>query len=451
MLFIAFQDYDLDQLRVAYPPDEGSASINTVVPHSAQATAHAAISPSDTLLAVSPLSEEEDDSDAFIPRPSRSHRRGKQGHIPRPSNAFMLFRSDLCAKEKLKSIVERDNCQISRIAGHLWNKLSERDRAPYKRRAEAEKKRHAKTYPGYKYAPIYRTKGGKRKTKQDFGLEVKRCKQLADMLYNGVEGNELEKFASEIDDGVEGSHASASSETSAPLDCATPTSFRASYATAPRQCAAPSRSRRTAAKRSSPRRHTTRRSLAPAPMSPAVKLEAPSTPELSYPPQFDVHEPFVSTEHIPYLDLDGTLDQARHIQQGLYPWADQHMLHMGTVPLSFGNNSTLTIFNEDSALITASVPSLSSSPCSSLSSISPHPTYAAIRGSLETGLDALSKPSFGFNDPWYSAESSLEQQDYTLFNLNSFGNSQVSPLATCLPILDDLQDVEQYLDYDQAN
>ncbi|EGO02773.1 hypothetical protein SERLA73DRAFT_18439, partial [Serpula lacrymans var. lacrymans S7.3] len=70
---------------------------------------------------------------------------------PRPPNAFMIFRSDLWAKQKLKASVERDHRHVSRIAGHYWNSLTEAQRAPYRKKAETAKALHAEMYPDYKY------------------------------------------------------------------------------------------------------------------------------------------------------------------------------------------------------------------------------------------------------------------------------------------------------------
>ena len=91
----------------------------------------------------------------FVRRSSHSRKRDP-GHIPRPPNAFMLFRSDFWAKEKNKLTVERDHRMISRIAGLEWNKLSEAQRAPYRNMAELAKERHAQVYPNYKYTPVFR-------------------------------------------------------------------------------------------------------------------------------------------------------------------------------------------------------------------------------------------------------------------------------------------------------
>lgn len=105
----------------------------------------------------------------FVRRSSHSRKRDPD-HIPRPPNAFMLFRSDLWAKEKNKSTVERDHRMISRIAGQEWNKLSEAQRAPYRSMAERAKQQHTLLYPDYKYTPVFRKekthgrKGAKRYT-----------------------------------------------------------------------------------------------------------------------------------------------------------------------------------------------------------------------------------------------------------------------------------------------
>lgn len=88
--------------------------------------------------------------------PGSSHTRNRRkGHIPRPPNAFMVFRSWLWNKDDLKS-VERDNRNVSRIAGRLWNDLSDEKRAPFRKMADDAKMRHAQLYPEYKYTPSFR-------------------------------------------------------------------------------------------------------------------------------------------------------------------------------------------------------------------------------------------------------------------------------------------------------
>ncbi|PFH54730.1 hypothetical protein AMATHDRAFT_106412, partial [Amanita thiersii Skay4041] len=74
--------------------------------------------------------------------------------VTRPPNAFMLFRSDFWAKEKLKTEpIERDHRDISRIAALCWNNLDDEIRAIYQKKAEERKQIHRLQYPEYKYSP----------------------------------------------------------------------------------------------------------------------------------------------------------------------------------------------------------------------------------------------------------------------------------------------------------
>ncbi|KAF7290601.1 HMG box domain-containing protein [Mycena indigotica] len=79
------------------------------------------------------------------------------GHIPRPKNAFILFRSEYARKQQLTSAtsnVERENQNdLSRSVGKVWRAMTDAERAPWHVLADEEKKRHAAQYPGYKYAP----------------------------------------------------------------------------------------------------------------------------------------------------------------------------------------------------------------------------------------------------------------------------------------------------------
>lgn len=96
------------------------------------------------------------DSDYAAPfaQLTRTHAKKRApGHIPRPPNAFLCFRSEFWEMEKQRPESERDHRQISVLAGERWRSLSEAGRAPFKRMAEEYKKLHAKQYPDYKYAP----------------------------------------------------------------------------------------------------------------------------------------------------------------------------------------------------------------------------------------------------------------------------------------------------------
>ncbi|RDB28976.1 Transcription factor ste11 [Hypsizygus marmoreus] len=132
-------------------------------------------------------------------RASHSRRRQK-GHISRPPNAFMLFRSDFWAKEKQKEVpIERDHRDISRIAGHCWNNLSGEEKARYQRLAAQRKQMHTIENPGYKYAPAARKdRAPKRKAKKGNEEEEERCRQLATLVMEGVSHADLREAMKDI-------------------------------------------------------------------------------------------------------------------------------------------------------------------------------------------------------------------------------------------------------------
>lgn len=92
----------------------------------------------------------------------KSHaRKQPPGHIPRPRNAFILFRSSLVHQNKVPKGVESDHCAISRHAGDLWRHLTKEQKAPWAELADVEKKLHADLYPNYRYNPTSAASGGR--------------------------------------------------------------------------------------------------------------------------------------------------------------------------------------------------------------------------------------------------------------------------------------------------
>ena len=92
----------------------------------------------------------------LAPKTNRtSHaRRQPAGHIPRPRNAFILFRCDFVLQKKIPGYVESDHRNLSRIAGKIWRGMKKDQQKPWIDLALKEKERHAKMYPGYKYTPV---------------------------------------------------------------------------------------------------------------------------------------------------------------------------------------------------------------------------------------------------------------------------------------------------------
>lgn len=77
-------------------------------------------------------------------------------HIPRPRNAFIIFRNDFAARWPTSREKKRgqQNTQISSVAGKTWKGLTEKERDVYKRRAAEEAEQHKIMYPDYSYAPM---------------------------------------------------------------------------------------------------------------------------------------------------------------------------------------------------------------------------------------------------------------------------------------------------------
>jgi hypothetical protein len=101
-------------------------------------------------------------------RPSHA-RKTPPGHVKRPRNAFILFRSYACSSNLIPPSVEKDHRQISRIVSHMWKSLPPDERAKWERQAEEEKDLHRKLHPDYRYKPIYRKENFSKKKQARLG------------------------------------------------------------------------------------------------------------------------------------------------------------------------------------------------------------------------------------------------------------------------------------------
>ena len=131
----------------------------------------------------------------LIPKSNRpSHaRRQPAGHIPRPRNAFILFRCDFVLQKKIPGHVENDHRNLSRIAGKIWRGMKKEQQKPWIDLALQEKERHAKMYPGYKYAPVQHALRQKkvrddRLDKEARELESRRAELSSVLVQRGHDG-----------------------------------------------------------------------------------------------------------------------------------------------------------------------------------------------------------------------------------------------------------------------
>jgi HMG (high mobility group) box len=173
---LCVDDQDLEALELTYPNSEPETSATSVALSNAVSTMS--------------LSGQETELSSLLPPfvPSASHaRRRKAGHVPRPPNAFMIFRSDMWRMRKFDRY-EKDHRNVSVIAGILWRDLSPEKQQYYQLRATIEKQRHALQNPGYKYSPVVRKqKSTTKKTRNESSATMARCQKLASIWLKDVE------------------------------------------------------------------------------------------------------------------------------------------------------------------------------------------------------------------------------------------------------------------------
>lgn len=100
------------------------------------------------------------DSDLLLPRfafnittsRTRNSRKKLRAQIPRPPNAFIIYRRDMHSKIKMTN-PEMKMCQISKEIGTLWKNETDAIKNKYKHLAIIAQNTHSKLYPYYKYHP----------------------------------------------------------------------------------------------------------------------------------------------------------------------------------------------------------------------------------------------------------------------------------------------------------
>ncbi|KAK0216830.1 hypothetical protein IW262DRAFT_149463 [Armillaria fumosa] len=80
-------------------------------------------------------------------------------HIPRPSNAYIIFRSEFVALHK--ETLSKTQQTASKMAGAAWRQLPKERQDHYRQLADKRKREHALAYPGYKFNPRRSRRGKK--------------------------------------------------------------------------------------------------------------------------------------------------------------------------------------------------------------------------------------------------------------------------------------------------
>lgn len=116
-----------------------------------------AVSPSDATVTIPLPSLDSIPQSSKHQRKSASKRASSSetAHIPRPRNAYVLYRSWALTHHPSLTGSSRSNKQdvLSKLTGALWNGETDDVRAHFEMLSREEKERHAVKYPGYSYLP----------------------------------------------------------------------------------------------------------------------------------------------------------------------------------------------------------------------------------------------------------------------------------------------------------
>lgn len=136
--------------------------------------------------------------------PRRSPHGKKRGehHIPRPPNAFILFRSSFIKSQHVSTEVETNHSTLSKIIGLTWQNMPHDERQVWHAKAKKALEEHKQRWPQYAFRPSHsKSKGGteKRKVREVEPKDLKRCAKIAELLVEGKKGTELDAAIQEFD------------------------------------------------------------------------------------------------------------------------------------------------------------------------------------------------------------------------------------------------------------
>ncbi|KAK2460818.1 hypothetical protein APHAL10511_007288 [Amanita phalloides] len=141
--------------------------------------------------------------DSVVPIRRHGHSKRKpEDHIPRPPNAFILFRSSFIRNRHVCPEVETDHSTLSKIIGLTWQNLPEKERQVWHEKARIAKEEHRRKFPGYTFRPTIKGKNGKagkRTVREVFPKDLKRCAKIAELLVKGKKGGDLNVAMQEFD------------------------------------------------------------------------------------------------------------------------------------------------------------------------------------------------------------------------------------------------------------
>jgi hypothetical protein len=131
-------------------------------------------------------------------------------HIPRPPNAFILFRSSFIKSRHVSTEVETNHSTLSKIIGLTWQNMPHEERQFWHSKAKMAQAEHKRKFPDYAFRPSHvKSKGGaggggganseKRKVREVGPKDMKRCAKIAQLLIEGKKGADLQAAVQEFD------------------------------------------------------------------------------------------------------------------------------------------------------------------------------------------------------------------------------------------------------------
>ncbi|KAI9786061.1 MAG: hypothetical protein M1816_008152 [Peltula sp. TS41687] len=106
------------------------------------------------------------DMDAWVNRSNEVRFREvekRNGHVARPMNSFMLYRSAYAERTKVWCL-QNNHQVVSSVSGESWPMETPEIREKYEKLAKQERENHQNAHPGYKFSPSKSINAKKRKT-----------------------------------------------------------------------------------------------------------------------------------------------------------------------------------------------------------------------------------------------------------------------------------------------
>ncbi|KAI0754018.1 hypothetical protein C8Q80DRAFT_1136252 [Daedaleopsis nitida] len=142
-------------------------------------------------------------------------KRLSQGYIPRPPNAFMLFRANFVRQKHVPGSIETNHGSLSKIIGNCWRSLPLEEKKMWEHKAKEAKIAHREKWPHYRFRPVHNKNKKKAAEGAMHGVPVplekrkdklptlpadeERCEVVAQLLLEGKKGDELAEAMRQID------------------------------------------------------------------------------------------------------------------------------------------------------------------------------------------------------------------------------------------------------------